>query len=204
MTMALRRVADECCGGRHRARSPKAATTCARSRDVAALAVVDVLAGAEARRRGRSVAGRRSVALARAARAARRARPAAAPRCWQFSRVERYCTDQRTPMTEYKPQQLDKKWQQQWTADARVRGRRRSGAAEVLLPRDVRVPVRARARRPRPQLHHRRRHGAHEADARLQRAASVRLGRVRPAGRERRHQDRHASRRRRRSTTSPT
>ncbi len=77
---------------------------------------------------------------------------------------------------------------------ARVRGRRRSGAAEVLLPRDVRVPVRARARRPRPQLHHRRHHGAHEADARLQRAASVRLGRVRAAGGKRRHQDRHASR----------
>ena len=97
-------------------------------------------------------------------------------------------------MTEFKPPQLDKKWQQQWTASRRLRGRRRPDAAEVLLPRDVRVPVRARARRPRPQLHHRRRDGAHEADARLQRAASVRLGRVRPAGRERRDQDRHAPR----------
>ena len=97
-------------------------------------------------------------------------------------------------MTDYKPQQLDKKWQAQWTASQRVRGRRRSVAAEVLLPRDVRVPVRARARRPRPQLHHRRRDGAHQADARLQRAAPVRLGRVRPAGGERRDQDRHASR----------
>ena len=75
----------------------------------------------------------------------------------------------------------------------RVRGRGRPGAAEVLLPRDVRVPLGPRARRPRPQLHHRRRHGAHEADARLQRPASVRVGRVRPAGRERRDQDRHAS-----------
>ena len=29
-------------------------------------------------------------------------------------------------MTDFKPQQLDKKWQQQWTASQRVRGRRRS------------------------------------------------------------------------------
>ena len=77
---------------------------------------------------------------------------------------------------------------------ARVRSRDRSGAAEVLLPRDVRVPVRPRARRARAQLHHRRRDGAHEAHARLQRAAPVRVGRVRPAGRERGHQDRHAPR----------
>ncbi len=77
---------------------------------------------------------------------------------------------------------------------ARLRGDGRPVAPEVLLPRDVRVSVRARARRPRPQLHHRRRHGAHQADARLQRPAPVRLGRLRPAGRERRHQERHPSR----------
>ena len=40
---------------------------------------------------------------------------------------------------------------------ARLRGHRGSVAAQVLLPRDVRVPVGARACRPRPQLHHRRR-----------------------------------------------
>ena len=78
---------------------------------------------------------------------------------------------------------------------ARVRAHRRSVEAEVLLPRDVRVPVGARARRARPQLHHRRRDGAHEADARLQRPASLRLGRLRHARRERRDQERHSSRR---------
>ena len=88
--------------------------------------------------------------------------------------------------------------------DPGVRGDRRSQQAEVLLPRDVRVPVRARARRPRPQLHHRRRGRAPEAAAGLQRAAPVRVGRLRPAGRERGHQERHPSRGRRRSATSPT
>src|SRR5262245_63291408 len=56
---------------------------------------------------------------------------------------------------------------------ARLRGVGGSVAPEVLLPRDVRVSVGARARRARPQLHHRRRDGADEADARLQRAAPV-------------------------------
>ena len=76
----------------------------------------------------------------------------------------------------------------------RIRGRGRSLEAEVLLPRDVRVSLRPRPHGARPQLHHRRRDGAHEADARLQRAASVRLGCVRSAGGERRHQERHPSR----------
>src|SRR3712207_8553606 len=44
-----------------------------------------------------------------------------------------------------------------------VRGGRRSRPSEVLLSRDVRVPVRARARGPCPQLHHRRRRRAPEA-----------------------------------------
>ena len=75
----------------------------------------------------------------------------------------------------------------------RVRGRRRSEALEVLLPGDVRVPIWPRSCRPCSQLHHRRRAGAYQADARLQRAASVRLGCVRAAGGERRHQNRHAA-----------
>ena len=79
-------------------------------------------------------------------------------------------------------------------ARPRVRSGRRSVAPEVLLPRDVRVSVGARPRGPRAQLHHRRRDGTHQADARLQRAASVRLGRLRPAGRERRDQGRHPPR----------
>ncbi len=78
--------------------------------------------------------------------------------------------------------------------DARLRGLRGFRQAQVLRPRDVRVPLRARPCRPRPQLHDRRRRRAHETDARVQRPASVRLGCVRPAGRERRHQERHPSR----------
>ena len=97
-------------------------------------------------------------------------------------------------MTEYKPQQLDKKWQQEWTSARAFEVEADPDATEVLLPGDVRLPLRACARRPRSELHHRRRDGAHQAHARLQRAAPVRLGRVRPAGRERRHQVRHAPR----------
>ncbi len=76
--------------------------------------------------------------------------------------------------------------------DARVRGDGGSVAAEVLLPRDVRVPVRARARRSRAQLHDWRHHGAHQADARVQRPPPVRLGCVRPACGERGDQEQHA------------
>ena len=75
-----------------------------------------------------------------------------------------------------------------------LRGDRGSGAAEILLPRNVRLPVRPRPRRPRPQLHDRRRRGAHEADARVQRAPPVRVGRVRDAGRECRDQEPDAPR----------
>src|SRR5689334_11084843 len=66
--------------------------------------------------------------------------------------------------------------------DARLRGDGGPGEAEVLLPRNVRVSVRPCARRSRSQLHHRGRDGAHQADARLQRAASFRMGRLWPAG----------------------
>src|SRR5687767_11065240 len=76
--------------------------------------------------------------------------------------------------------------------DAGVRSDRRSLEAEVLLPRDVRVSVGTRARRPRPQLHHRGCRRAAETAPGFQRAASLRLGRVRPAGRERRDQERHS------------
>ena len=98
-------------------------------------------------------------------------------------------------MADYKPQELDKKWQ------AAVDRRRSAFEVDVDPSRPkfyclemFAYPSGPRARRPRPQLHHRRRDGAHEADARLQRAAPVRLGRVRPAGGERRDQDRHAPR----------
>ena len=72
---------------------------------------------------------------------------------------------------------------------ARLRGDRSAGASQVLLPRHVRVSVGARARGARPQLHDRGRDRAHEADAWVQRPASVRLGRLRPSGRERGHQE---------------
>ena len=75
----------------------------------------------------------------------------------------------------------------------RLRGQRRSFPSEVLLARHVRVPVRACPHGPRAQLHDRGRGGAHEADARLQRALPVWLGRLRPARRERRDQGRDPS-----------
>ena len=100
----------------------------------------------------------------------------------------------RTDVSDYHPQELDKKWQQRWADSPRVRGHRRPLEAEVLLPRDVRVPLGPRARRPRAQLHHRRHRRAREAAAGVQRPASLRLGRVRLAGGERRDQERHPSR----------
>ena len=86
---------------------------------------------------------------------------------------------------------------------ARLRGGRSAGAPEVLLPRHVRLSVGARARRTRPQLHDRGRHCPHEADAGVQRPASVRLGRLRSSRRERRHQEPVAPPRPGPSTTSP-
>ncbi len=58
-------------------------------------------------------------------------------------------------------------------------------APEVLRARDAAVSVGRSARRPRQELHARRRGRAHDAHARLQRPAPDGLGRVRPAGRER-------------------
>ena len=97
-------------------------------------------------------------------------------------------------MPDYKPQALDRKWQERWTSARAFEVTEDPSRPKYLLPRDVCVSVGARACRARPQLHHRRRHGAHQAAARLQRAASVRLGCLRPAGRKRGHQERHPSR----------
>ena len=69
----------------------------------------------------------------------------------------------------------------------RARG---SGAAEVLLPVHVPVPERPPAHGPRAQLHDRRRACALHAHAGLQRAAADGLGRLRPAGGERRDRER--------------
>ena len=66
--------------------------------------------------------------------------------------------------------------------------------AEILRARHVPVPVGRRpARRPSRRLYGVRHRRALQAHARLQRAAPDGLGRVRPAGRAVRDQDRHAS-----------
>ena len=66
-------------------------------------------------------------------------------------------------------------------------------APQVLLPVDVPVPLGPAAHGACAQLHHRRRAGALHAHAGLQRAAAHGLGRLRPAGRERRHGQRRAA-----------
>ncbi len=75
-----------------------------------------------------------------------------------------------------------------------VRRARRRIAAEVLLPVHVPVPERPPAHGPRAQLHHRRRARPLHAHAGIQRPAADGLGRVRPAGRERRHRERRRAR----------
>ena len=66
--------------------------------------------------------------------------------------------------------------------------RRRPQQAEEVRAGDVPVPVGRPAHGPRAQLLHWRRHRPLLQDARLRRAAPHRLGRLRPARRERRHQ----------------
>ena len=100
----------------------------------------------------------------------------------------------RPAMTDYRFDEIETRWQQRWAEARRLRGHRGPGAAEVLLPGDAALPVGRHPRRPRPQLLHHRRGGALQADARLQRPAPDRLGRARPARRERRHQARRPSR----------
>ena len=69
-----------------------------------------------------------------------------------------------------------------------VQGDRGSLEVEEVRARDVPVPLGRHPHGTRAQLHHRRRRRALLQDARLRRAASHGLGRVRPAGRERGHQ----------------
>ena len=64
---------------------------------------------------------------------------------------------------------------------------------QVLRAGDAAVSQRPAAHGPRAQLRHRRRAGAADVDARLQRAAPHGLGRLRSAGRERRAQKQHAA-----------
>ena len=64
---------------------------------------------------------------------------------------------------------------------------------KVLLPVDVPVSVGSSAHGPRAQLHDRRRAHALREDAGQERAAAHGLGRVRPAGRKRGHQEQRAA-----------
>ena len=66
-----------------------------------------------------------------------------------------------------------------------VQGGRGPRPAQVLLPRDVPVPVGSHPHGPRAGLRHRRPAGPLQVDARLQRAPPDGLGRLRPAGGER-------------------
>ena len=119
--------------------------------------------------------------------------------CWVLdvgSQCPRPNAANRTPSTRSSP-----RWQRVW-AERQTFHAPNPGepgfdpvAAEVLRARHVSVSERrGAARRPSGRLH---RHGhprALQADARLQRAASDGLGRVRAAGGAVRHQDRRASR----------
>src|SRR5712692_4757588 len=96
-------------------------------------------------------------------------------------------------MTEYTPQQLDRKWQQQRTAARSFEvdidpARPKYYCLEMFAYPSGHAHVGSC-----PQLYHWRRDGEDEAYAWLQGTASVPLGCVRPSGGKRGHQDGHAS-----------
>ena len=74
-----------------------------------------------------------------------------------------------------------------------LQDRRGPRQAEEVRAGDVPVPVGRPPHGPRAQLHHRRRHGAPGAHARLRRPSPDGLRRLRPPRRERRHQAQHPS-----------
>ena len=86
--------------------------------------------------------------------------------------------------------------QRVWEDEGLYRGLRRPGrrAAAVLRARHVPVPLGRPAHGARRGVQRRRRRRPVPGDARVQRPAPDRLGRVRPARRERRDQARHAAR----------
>ena len=91
-----------------------------------------------------------------------------------------------TGMSRYNFRENEAKWQRTWRERRSFEAREDAGAPEILRPRDVPVPVRQTACRARAQLHDGRPRRALPPRAGLQRAAPDGLGRVRPAGRERR------------------
>jgi hypothetical protein len=93
----------------------------------------------------------------------------------------------------YVPAEVEAAAQAHWVRARRVprdRGRR---AAEVLRLLDAALPQRQAAHGARAQLHHQRHDGALPAHEGLQRADADGLGRLRPAGRERRHGQQRAA-----------
>ncbi len=95
----------------------------------------------------------------------------------------------------YDVQAIEEKWQARWRDDGHLRGRQRRPAAAVLRPLHVPVPERAGAHGPRAQLHLRRPDRPLPHDARATRVLSPDgLRQLRPARRERRHQDRRCTR----------
>ncbi len=93
----------------------------------------------------------------------------------------------------YDPAALEAQAQAYWDANGSFAVGEDPSRAQVLLPLHVPVPERAAAHGPRAQLHDRRRDRALHAHAGVQRAAADGLGRVRPAGRERRDGERRAA-----------
>ena len=94
----------------------------------------------------------------------------------------------------YDPSEIEPKWQRVWEDEGLYRASedpRRSPAA-LLRARHVPVPLGRPAHGARRGVQRRRRGRPVSDDARLQRAASDRVGRVRPAGRERRDQARRS------------
>ena len=105
----------------------------------------------------------------------------------------------------YEHRTVEPKWQARWREAGLHKTPSDPAQAEVLRARHVPVPVgRGPARRPPRGLHRDRHRRALQADARLQRAAPDGLGRVRPARRAVRDQDRHAPARHDRSSNIAT
>ena len=172
----------------------------------------DVRAARPARRsRRRSPSTRRSRSRAVRQRGVagvreRRARPHRAARSARkdVGSAELVGWRRRSGAPRYDPQARRGEWQARW-ADASARHEvDRPGAGRRTTARDVPVSLRAHPHGARAQLHDRRRDRAPAAHARLQRPASDRLGRLRPAGGERRDPARRASGALDATTTSPT
>ncbi len=80
------------------------------------------------------------------------------------------------PLSEYDPQAIEAKWQKRWEEQGAFQADADAQAPEILRARNAAVSLRHAAHGPHAQLHHRRRGGALQAHARLQRAASRSAG----------------------------